>query len=117
MLARRHRLTRPEDFRRTIRSGAKAVADTVVVHGQLGTDPKEPTRIGVTVSTAVGGSVIRHRVARQIRHAIARELPTLPPGSRWVIRALPEAGSRSNAGSALTADVTRSVEAVRGKLT
>lgn len=116
MLARRNRLTRPDDFRRTIRSGAKAVAGTVVIHGALTPGAEEPTRIGVTVSKAVGGSVTRHRVARQIRHAIARELPTLPPGSKWVVRALPEAGSSTATGSTLARDVARGVDVVRGKL-
>ena len=117
MLARRNRLTRPEDFRRTIRSGAKAVAGTVVVHGALIPDSGEPTRIGVTVSKAVGGSVTRHRVARQIRHVLARELPTLPPGSKWVVRALPEAGSSGTSVATLAHDVARGVDVVRGKLT
>ena len=117
MLARRNRLTRPEDFRRTIRSGAKAVASTVVIHGAVTPGVEEPPLIGVTVSKAVGGSVTRHRVARQIRHAIARELPTLPPGSKWVVRALPEAGPRSTSGSTLTDDVAWGVGVVRGKLT
>ena len=117
MLARRNRLTRPEDFRRTIRSGAKAVAGTVVIHGALNPGGEEPPLIGVTVSKVVGGSVTRHRVARQIRHAIARELPTLPRGSRWVVRALPEAGPGSTSGSTLARDVAWGVDVVRGKLT
>ncbi len=117
MLPRHNRLTRPDDFRRTIRGGVKAVAGTVVVHGALDPNPEQPIRVGVTVSRAVGGSVTRHRVARQIRHAIARELAMLPPGSTWVVRALPDAGSATTTGSALARDVAWGVDVVRGKLT
>ena len=96
MLAPQHRLTSAEDFRRTIRSGSKTVTPTVVIHCALSNSPN-PSRFGITVSKAVGGSVIRHRVARQIRHAITdvlrSERRSVPPGSRWVVRALPQAAS------------------------
>lgn len=95
MLPRHHRLTRPQDFRWTIRGGKKAVTSTLVMHALLTHDVETPARVGITVSKAVGGSVVRHRVARQIRHAIAADLPTLPAGSLWVIRALPGAGESS----------------------
>ena len=71
MLPRHHRLTRPQDFRWTIRGGKKAVTSTLVMHALLTHDVETPARVGITVSKAVGGSVVRHRVARQIRHAIA----------------------------------------------
>lgn len=110
MLPRHHRLTRPEDFRRTIRSGVKAVTPTVIVHGVQPSSetPGEDVRVGVTVSKAVGGSVDRHRVARQIRHAMAAQVPQLPAGSVWVIRALPGAGGSAT----IAADVGRGVGTV-----
>ena len=98
MLPKAHRLTNPEDFRRTVRSGQRSVTPTVVVHSTFdGGD--DPARFGVTVSKSVGGSVVRHRVARQIRHGILRRLADVPSGSRWVIRALPAAGARASAGA------------------
>ena len=94
MLPKTHRLTNSEDFRRTVRSGRRSVTPTVVVHGAFdGGDG--PVRFGVTVSKSVGGSVVRHRVARQIRHGILGKLADVPSGSRWVIRALPAAGARA----------------------
>ena len=118
MLPRHHRLTRPEDFRRTIRGGLKAVTPTVVVHGQV---PQSrdfgPVRVGITVNKAVGGSVVRHRVARQIRHAVAGALGSLPAGSTWVIRALPGAGGNSTtAGSSVAADVASAIASIRERL-
>ena len=95
MLPKAHRLTNSEDFRRTVRSGQRSVTPTVVVHSAFdGGD--DPARFGVTVSKSVGGSVVRHRVARQIRHGILGWLADVPSGSRWVIRALPAAGARAS---------------------
>lgn len=97
MLDRRHRLTSPRDFRRVIRSGRKIVRPHLVVHAVLPvTEGTEAPRVGVTVSKAVGGSVVRHRVARIIRHAVVAPLANAPAGSLWVIRALPPAGSLSS---------------------
>ncbi|MGA0222204.1 MAG: ribonuclease P protein component [Candidatus Nanopelagicales bacterium] len=94
MLPKAHRLTNSEDFRRTVRSGQRSVTPTVVVHSAFdGGD--DPARFGVTVSKSVGSSVVRHRVARQIRHGILGRLADVPSGSRWVIRALPAAGAQA----------------------
>ena len=113
MLPRVNRLTRPIDFRSTIRSGRKSRRSTVIVYATV---PAVPTssveattdvdapRIGITVSKAVGGSVVRHRVARIVRHCVAGVIPRLPAGSNWVIRALPPAGE-ADAGEAVRGDV------------
>lgn len=113
MLPRTHRLTRPDDFRRTIRAGIKAAGPSVIVYGVLapGAQADKPPRVGITVSKAVGGSVVRHRVARVIRHAMAAQMSTLPAGSSWVIRALPQAAGTSSVAS----DVDAGVRAVLAK--
>ncbi len=48
-----------------------------------------PAKAGLIISKSVGGSVVRHRVARQIRHALLEHLKKLPNGSQVVVRALP----------------------------
>lgn len=118
MLPTHHRLTRPEDFKRTIRSGRKASTPSVVIYG-LAADSREVSppspgavRVGVTVSKAVGGSVARHRVARRIRHAVAAHLDHLPAGSTWVIRALPGAAT----SPAIAQDVGYGVEQIMDRL-
>ena len=50
---------------------------------------------GFAVSKAVGGAVVRNRVKRRLRAIMADALPTLPAGSRVVVRALPAAASAS----------------------
>jgi ribonuclease P protein component len=48
--------------------------------------------VGLIIGKSVGGSVRRHRVSRQIRHAIAPLLSRFPSGSLIVIRGLKSSG-------------------------
>jgi len=48
------------------------------------------------VSKAVGGSVVRHAVARKLRHLVRPRLAMLPSGARLVVRALPGAATASS---------------------
>ena len=63
------------------------------------------------MSKAVGGSVVRHRVARRLRHLLAVRLPALPSGTRLVVRAAPTAATASSAalGADLDAALSRLV--------
>ncbi|GAA3393888.1 ribonuclease P protein component [Cryptosporangium minutisporangium] len=113
MLPAHARLRRREDFTRVLRSGNRAGRSTLVVHAALGpTVPADPARTGsltndagptessvragFVVSKAVGNAVVRHRVARQLRHLVRDRLPQLPPGSAVVVRALPAAADQSS---------------------
>lgn len=84
---------------------------SVVIHSVVAapTSQQAPPKFGVTVSKAVGGSVVRHRVARQIRHAVAAMIPVMPSGSCWVIRALPAAAS-GNVAADVHAGLTLAVD-------
>jgi ribonuclease P protein component len=94
------RLTRPEDFASVLRRGRRTGRHRLVVHLQImgleGAEVSRP-RAGFVVSRAVGGSVVRHRVTRRLRHLVARRLAALPPGARLVVRALPPAAGASSA--------------------
>ena len=90
MLPAPYRLRRPQDFTRTTRSGTKVVRSQVLVFGHPGSGDG-PARLGLAVGKPVGNAVVRHRVSRQIRGAVVGVMPSLPPGSTWVIRALPGA--------------------------
>ena len=48
-------------------------------------------RFGLIVSKAVGPAVVRHRVARRLRHICAGVVDELPTSADVVIRALPGA--------------------------
>jgi len=56
------------------------------------------------VSKAVGGSVVRHAVARRLRHLTAPRLSSLPEGSSVVVRALPASAQASSAELAVDLD-------------
>ena len=49
------------------------------------------------VSKAVGNSVVRHRVARRLRHLVGARLAGLPADSLLVVRALPPAATSTSA--------------------
>lgn len=87
------RLTSPQDFARTTKSGLRVTSEHFV--GYLHINPvtnnsaiNENPRAGLIIGKGVGGSVRRHRVSRQIRHALAPQLENFPQGSLIVIRGL-----------------------------
>jgi ribonuclease P protein component len=103
MLPAANRLTHQGDFRRVVRSGCRAGSATVVVHLLLPDDEQTTPSTGggvvagFVVSRAVGNSVIRHRVQRQLRHLVQDRLSGLPERSELVVRALPAATGASYA--------------------
>ncbi len=54
-------------------------------------DPPPGPRAGFGVGRAVGNSVCRHRVTRQLRHLVRARLDRLPGTADLVVRAKPEA--------------------------
>jgi ribonuclease P protein component len=102
-----HRLTRGGDLRRVSRTGRRTGTDTLVVH-LVRSDDQRPPRIGFVVGRALGGSVVRSRVQRRLRHLCRERLPLLPPGSELVVRALPAAARASYAE--LGADLDRCLQ-------
>ena len=107
MLPAGSRLTHRDEFASTVRRGRRVGRPRLVVHLHVPAAPDLPDavdpapRAGFVVSRAVGGSVVRHRVARRLRHLVAERLTALPRGSRLVVRALPPA---ADAPSSLLAD-------------
>jgi ribonuclease P protein component len=87
-----------ESFRATSRSGRRAGSTTLVTHvlvddsvgGHVGVSE---VRAGFVVSKAVGGSVVRSKVKRRLRHLMAERLDRLPAASRVVVRANPAAAT------------------------
>lgn len=54
-------------------------------------------RVGLIVSTAVGNAVVRHRVARRLRHVSGSLLAGIDPCVDIVLRALPGAATATSA--------------------
>jgi ribonuclease P protein component len=59
--------------------------------------PPATPLVGFVVGRAIGNSVRRHRVARQLRHLVLDRLPRVPAGAHLVIRALAPAADRTSA--------------------
>jgi ribonuclease P protein component len=88
-----------EDFRHTIRRGARGAQPTLVTHVVLSARVPEAgghTSVGFVVSKAVGSAVERNRVKRRLRHLMRERVDSFPQGSRVVVRALPPAQSASS---------------------
>jgi ribonuclease P protein component len=90
-------MRRSGDFSSVIRGGARTRRGCVVVHLHRELSDGQPPRIGLIVGRSVGGSVVRHRVARRLRAQLATRAPELPAGSGLVIRALPESATATSA--------------------
>jgi ribonuclease P protein component len=110
VLPARSRLTRRDEFASVLRQGRRGGRSRLVVH-LMRTPGEDGPRAGFVVSRAVGGSVVRHRVSRRLRHLVAARLSELPPDARLVVRALPPAAESSSAELAEDLDA-----ALRGAL-
>jgi ribonuclease P protein component len=98
------------DFSQVVRGGRRAGRPLLTVHLEtvrIDETPGAAPVAGLVVSKAVGGSVVRHRVARRLRHLLATRLPGLPAGTRLVVRAAPAAASATSAD--LGADLDRAL--------
>ena len=85
-MAHLNRLTSHEDFERVTRSSIRSSTKALV--GYLLPEPElDQPKVGFIVSRAIGGSVTRHRVTRQLRHATRESLTRLPKSALVVIRA------------------------------
>lgn len=99
MLPAAHRLTDPAAFSDTVRSGVRAGSRALVLHLRVdarAVDGPTPAQVGLVVSKAIGGAVVRTRVKRRLRHELRALLPMLPMGSVLVVRALPPAAVASS---------------------
>ena len=104
MLPAAHRLRSSRDFTSVVRGGRRAGRPLLTVHLDTGGTGRAA---GLVVSKAVGGSVVRHRVARRLRHVLAPRIAALPEGTRLVVRAAPAAATAPSA--ALAADLDRAL--------
>lgn len=95
-------MTSATDFASTMRQGSRSGRSTVVVY--LKQTGHADSLAGFAVSKAVGGAVVRNRVKRRLRAILAELLPTLPPNSSVVVRALPRSAQVDFA--TLRSDVT-----------
>lgn len=80
-------MTRPADFRATVRRGARVPTGHTILHVLRGGDG--PARFGFIVTKDVGGAVVRNTVRRRMRAVCYDALDAVAHGTDVVIRALP----------------------------
>jgi ribonuclease P protein component len=107
VLSSENRLRRRTEFSDVVRRGRRASRPLLTVH-LLAAGDEAPPRAGLVVSRAVGGSVVRTRVARRLRHQLREVIDGLPRGSRLVVRATPRAADA--AGPDLGRDLRGALE-------
>ena len=98
MLPKKARLTTSEDFAKATKSGLRLTSINLV--GYLSISPAAanelPAKCGLIINKSVGGSVMRHRIARQLRHDLAPIVDTFPMNSLFVVRVLKNAPTYTN---------------------
>lgn len=96
MLARPHRITSGDDYRRVVRRGVKCGGPRVIT-SVVHTGDETPSRFGFILSKKVGNAVTRNRIRRRLKAISAGALPFVPTGLEVVVRALPAAADASYA--------------------
>jgi ribonuclease P protein component len=109
-------MRRSEEFALAVRRGARAGTPHLVAHlllaGASDAQKRRPpmaqdpavSRVGLVVSKAVGGAVVRTRVKRRLRALLAERLNELPAGALLVVRANPAAADATSAQLAASLD-------------
>ena len=62
------------------------------MHCRVAPDAGAGTRVGLVVSRAVGGAVVRNKVRRRLRGVVMEQRAALPAGTDLVVRALAPSG-------------------------
>lgn len=106
MPAWQHRVTRGDDYRRTVRTGRRVGGAFCIIHAVFRA-PETPARFGFIVSKAVGNAVTRNLVRRRLKTIAQRALHAGFGDYDIVIRVLPAAAEASFAD--LEQEVERSL--------
>jgi ribonuclease P protein component len=97
VLPAKNRLRTSKDFALTTKTGVRATSLSLVVYlktnstnslNETNAGNSSAPLVGLIVNKSVGGSVVRHRVSRQLRHLASTYISNIPAGSRLVIRVL-----------------------------
>ena len=99
------RLRKRPQFLKLSRTGSKTQSANFVVISNAN-DAME-SRLGITVSTKVGNSVVRNRIKRQVREFFRRRRDVLPNSTDILIIA--RSGAAALPGAAITAELEQAV--------
>lgn len=116
MPAKRHRVTRGDDFRNIVRSGIRVGGAYCITHAVLhvttqGDTVDQPARFGFIVSKAIGNAVTRNRVRRRCQAIVDARLRAGFGGADVVFRLIPAATEATFAQ--LEKEMNRSLDRVQ----
>jgi ribonuclease P protein component len=112
---RRQRLSRSRDFDAVYRQGRSVSSRTLTLHWFARSDDANGgVRLGLAIPRAVGNSVTRNRVKRQLRETWSELVAEVPPGRDYVLVARP--GLAEAASSRDHAWLVEQVREVIGKV-
>jgi ribonuclease P protein component len=101
-------MRRAQDFSLTTKTGHRASSNVIVLYFLNHENFPADVQIGLIINKSIGGSVTRHRIARQLRHAMAGHLSKLQPHSQIVIRVVKRSDDyRSDLGELIEKIVKR----------
>ena len=106
MPARQHRITRGEDYRRTVRTGRRVGGAFCITHAVFSA-PEDPARFGFIISKAVGNAVTRNLIRRRFKTIVEKQIAQGVAGMDIVFRAFPKIVDASYAE--LEAEVIRAL--------
>ena len=93
-MQRRNRLSRSRDFDAVYRHGRSVSTRFLTLWWYTREEPVGEPRLGFAVPKAVGNSVVRNRIKRQLRDIVRGRLEEVPPIHDYVLvvrQGLPEA--------------------------
>lgn len=91
MLSASNRLRKSSDFSRTTKTGHRATSSLLVLYFLTHKDLPASPQLGLIINKSVGGSVERHRIARQLRHVAREHIADFPAHTQIVVRVLKSA--------------------------
>ena len=88
MLPVANRLRTSNEFSQTTKTGVRASSTSLVLYVLTKAELPNGPKVGLIINKSIGGSVLRHRLARQIRHIMREELNFFPKNTFLVVRVL-----------------------------
>ena len=79
------RIKSSADFARVTKNGQRTTTNSMIGYSYR-TNDQNPAKLGLIIGKSVGGSVKRHRIARQIRHAFQES--NFQNGTLFVVRVM-----------------------------
>jgi ribonuclease P protein component len=85
-----NRLRSSADFSKTTKTGHRVTTPSLVLYLLTHKDFNPAPQFGLIINKSIGSSVVRHKVARHLRHALRERLEVFPPHTQIVVRVIKE---------------------------